>query len=561
MMAMASRRWTEFCWVMLAALTAWFWMAHPALAQATGGWGDFSCSNGQASGTLYDAGSDCPTTLEFDNIFSFLVCNMEHLAANLMGAMYCGIVDTAVPAVEAALTLAVVFFGIAFTTGIIPATAREFQLFLVKVAFIWVLATQADYMIGVGYRFLVEGAREGIVIAISGMFADEGGAQATGADLYEFLDRFLGKAMEYASANVGVNWNEEHNPCQNALFAVIAMMALVFPPLFYVSVALMLKVALTFLRAVFGYIYAIVGLVFLITMAPLFLTFFLFRQTQPFFNKWMGYVVSFTLQMVIVFAFLAAVVSIDVSHITSSFVNIIVPDRRVTETTSFRFPWEYCTICDFEVVDNESGNVIDPRDYGSFLGRGTLRCRAGGDEALSPLDTMSGRTKGSAISNNPSGDAIRNTLIQFTATALLSLFVLAYVVDALLRYVPALAQYLSGGMGGTYAPQLGGSVDFAGGGRPVAHMPGSGMLNTLERGFSDGFVAAANRGETMGVPGTPGAVIGGFREAAARMLFGGRYRSEEVTDRFSGPDSYNDPGLVDSFFNFFINPQGNISNQ
>lgn len=556
MMGVSSRPLTEFFWLLAAGLGAWLLLAYPALAQSGVTAGDFLCRNGVASGFLYEPSQTCPTTLKFDNIFSFLVCNMEHLAANLMGSMYCGVLYASLPGVEAALTLAVVFFGIGFTTGVIPATAREFQLFMIKIAMIWVLATNAEYLINVGYRFLVEGAREGIVIALSGVFAKEGGATATGADIYEYLDKFLGKALEYAVANVGVDWERDANPCQNAIFAVIAMMMVVFPPLFYVSVALMFKVGLTFLRAVFGYIYALVGIVFLLTMAPLFLSFYLFRQTQPFFNKWLGYLVSFTLQMVIVFAFLGAVVSIDVKHITSSFVNIIVPNKQVPETTSFRFPWEYCTVCDFEVVDTENSNtVIDPGDYGSFLGRGALRCKQP-VQPISPMDTLGAQTSkddkggGGAPTLTDKGNAIRNSLLQFTATALLSLFVLAYVVDALLRYVPALAQYIAGGLGGTYAPQLGGGDPF-GAGRATAEMSGNRMLSTIEHGFTDGYVSATNRGEW-----TPGAVVGGFREAAARMVTGGRTRTGEVYDRFSGTDSYNDPGLVDSFFNFFINPHG-----
>lgn len=256
--------------------------AHPAFAQAAGGWGNFSCSNGQASGTLYDPGNQCPHAIAFDNVFSFLVCNMEHLSANLMGSMYCGIIQEAIPAINAVLTIAVVFFGIGFTTGIIPATAREFQMFLIKIAFVWVFATQAEYLIGIGYRFLVTGAREGISIVMGGLlFKDQGGADATGADIYKYLDSFLGKTMQYATDAAGLS-KQDPNGCKNAIFAVIAIMMIVFPPLFYIAVALIVKVAFTFLRSVFGYVYAIVALAFLLTMAPLFLSFFLFRATRQF---------------------------------------------------------------------------------------------------------------------------------------------------------------------------------------------------------------------------------------------------------------------------------------
>src|SRR5690606_29030122 len=104
--------------------------ANHAFAQADGVAGNFSCMGGQAMGTLYSPGFSCPTTLEFDNLFSFLVCNMEELSSNLLGHMFCGMTYMLEPAVTAAVTLAAIFFGIGFTIGVIPATAREFQAFL-----------------------------------------------------------------------------------------------------------------------------------------------------------------------------------------------------------------------------------------------------------------------------------------------------------------------------------------------------------------------------------------------------------------------------------------------
>ena len=64
--------------------------ASDAFAQSAGSVGTFSCSGSQAQGSLYTVGASCPTKLEFDHLFSFLVCNMEELSTNLMGNMFCG---------------------------------------------------------------------------------------------------------------------------------------------------------------------------------------------------------------------------------------------------------------------------------------------------------------------------------------------------------------------------------------------------------------------------------------------------------------------------------------
>ena len=539
----------------LLVLALWVLLSHPALAQASNEVGNFGCSGGRATGTLYNAsGGSCPTTLKFNNIFSFLVCNIEHLAANLLGHMFCGLAETAVPAVEAAITLAVIFFGMAFTMGVIPATARDFQLFLVKIAFVWIFATQAEYMIGVGYRFLVEGSREAIGIVLGGLMertADGANTQATGADIYRLFDGFIGTALEYATANVGVDFDDPaKNPCANAVFAVIASMMIVFPPLFYVAIIIIVGIIFTFVRAVFGYMYALVGLAFLVTLSPLFLSFYLFRQTLPFFNKYVGYLASFTLQMVFVFTFLAVIATVDIRHVTGSLPNIIVPNRTVTETTSLRFPWEYCTVCDFEVVD-QNGQPYASDSYRGFIEQGRLQCKTP-VKAISPFDTAGPRedAKGTSYYNPTSAqlDTIRNNLIKFTATTLLSLLVLIYVLEALLRSSSSIAQVLAGGMGGYYAPQLGGTASASG--RPGIEMPGNRLLDAAERGFDDGFVNAMREGGTFG---TPGAVVAGFQQAAARMLFGDEYQSGTVTNRYSG-NTGRDPGLVGSFMEFFVNP-------
>ena len=530
----------------LLTLAIYFLFSHPAWAQLGGGLSGFSCSAGRASGTLYDSSEPCQTTLSMKHIFSFLVCNMERMTANLMGQMYCGILQTAIPAVNAALTLAVMIYGMAFTMGVIPATARDLQLFLLKMGLVWAFATQADYLIGIGYNLLITSMREGIIITLSGVYAgEEQQPITTSQQLYEYLDRFLAQMISLATTSAGISWDDPNqNPCKNAVFAVMAAMSFIFPPLFYVGVALLFKVGLTFVRAVFGYLYALMALVFFVTMAPLFLCFALFRQTTPLFNKYIGYCVSFSLQVIIVFAFLGAIVSMKVDHITSSFIDIIVPYKQENEAVAYRLPWQYCTVCDFQAVDRETLQPIE--DYKNFISRGKLVCKQDKEgkpvtliTSMSPRDEEGGLTK-----------EIRNSLLKFTTTALLSLVVLAYVVDALLRWAPALAQSLAGGLGAAFAPQIaGGGRGDSFASRPVVGMPGNDSIDALERGFADGYVNAMRDGKF-----TPNAVMQGFREGAVRMLFGDRARTPGIENRFSG-NVNDDPGLVGNFISFIVRPE------
>jgi type IV secretory pathway VirB6-like protein len=513
-------------------LMACIWMVFaidPAMAQSIGSPGTFQCIAARATGTLYDSSASCPTTMTVDTVFSYLVCNMERLASNIMGAMYCGVVNNLEPAVIAMLTFATVIFGIGFTIGVIPATKQDMLSFLLKMAAVLAFATQSDYMIGIAYNFFVTGARDGVALAISGVVPPPtGSATAGGFTLYGQLDGFLAKVIRFGTDYIGAQSAADR--CDNAVYAVMAIMAVAFPPMFYIGLMLMFKIAITFMRAVFGYIYAIIGIAFLITLSPFFLSFMLFRETRPLFDKWVGYMASFALQMVIVFAFLAFVVSIDVKHITGSLLEVIVPKKEAPSTTSFESWFDYCTLCEFDVVDRDTGAIIPPDQYSNYISKGKLQCKSPMKElsifnAAAPENPASGAAK----------EAVQSALMKFAVAGLLSLFVLAYIVDALLSLAPYLAKLLASGIGGlTYSPQLAGGS--AQGGTASLDMPGGSVFDAVDRGFTQGYFSKSD-----GVSGT----VAGVQEAMKRLVVGG---GRSIDD----PDY--DPGMVERFTNFLANP-------
>ena len=502
------------------------------------GLNNFACSGSAASGSLYDSGlGSCPATMKFSNVFSFLICHTEQLTANLMGNMYCGVMTALQPMVTAAITLAVALFGVNFTLGFSQVTAQEFQKFLLKIAVIYAFATQADLLIGVGYNLLVTGLREGTAVAISSLYQANGTA-TDGMGVYAMLDKFLATALHMATDNVGQTWDKDHSPCKNAVFAAMAIMAVAFPPIFYLGMSIIIRIFLTFIRSIFGYIYALVGITFLLTLSPFFLSFYLFERTKSFFEKWLGYLVSFSLQMVIVFAFLSFVLSIKVDNVTNSISDIVVPAVQTTDTTSIRLPWKYCTLCKFDVVNKDSGAVMQDNDK-DFLSKGKLQCKkpVDGIQVTQGLAAPDAAT-GSGNSSGGSSSKVANSLMKFAASGLISLLVLAYVVDTLIAKIPGIAQTLASSLNGaSAAPQLGGGDPMGQG--PTLDMPGGGMVNIMERGFRDGFQSQNN---------SISGVAAGFKKAAERLVFGGR--GSPPTD-----EGANDPGLRENFMSYLMNPQ------
>ena len=561
--------------ITLAFAVALLVTAHPAFAQANGSAGSFSCTDGHASGSLYSSGLSCPTTMGFDNIFSFVVCNMEQLSSNLMGNMFCGMIASLTPAVSAVLVLATVFFGIAFTIGMVPATAREFQMFLIKVSFVWAFATQSDYLIGIGYAFFINGIRDGIAIALtnaqSALDPTAAAAPPSGSAVYAQLDGVIASFMHYATDYLGVNPKDPINPadpnagCKNALFAVMAIMAVAFPPVFYLCLALIGKLAMTFLRAIYGYIYALVGIAFLMTLAPFFLSFFLFRQTRPFFDKWIGYLASFALQIIILFAFLSFVLSINVNSVTGSLTSLIIRAQETKETSSFRAPWDYCTLCIFQQVDMSGTPVVNSQAQ-NFLGTGKLQCikfnedvnqdghiDAGGEPkpigpmtAVTPNDTMTAAQKAQATAAQQALAKTKSSLLTFMSAGLLSLVILAYVVDGLLVYVASLAQTLASGLGGYSAPQLGGGRNASG--RPTMSIPFEGNINDFSEGFERGFNqrdAEGNRRNSIT------SVTTAFKYGASNLVQGRDY-SKDADHEKNAPQGQG--GIANRLAAWFIDP-------
>lgn len=532
----------------------------PAFAQGTGEAGVFSCSNGRAIGTLYRSSFSCPTTLSTGNLFSFLVCNFEQLSSNLMGSMFCGMIHNLTPAVSAVLVLASTIFGIGFTIGVIPATAREFQIFLLKVAFIWAFATQADLLIGYGYSFLINGVRDGVAIALNGI-----GNITVETDnvpnMYKQFDNIFKYLIDWATSYFGTtnltnNAETASNICKNAVFAVLAIMAFAAPPIFIIAVMLIFRLAMTLVRAVFSYIYAVVGIAFLLILAPFFLSFYMFRQTRPFFDKWIGYMASFALQIVLLFAFLSFVLSVKPSQFTASFQEIVMENKKAQakgsalEAGAFRFPWEYCTICDFVVVDRTTKQKLDLKNTKTMFENGELRCQ---DEKGNPITdaAQNDQKKPMDASMFMSPDTteeqttiIRNrqsTLFRFAGTGLLSLLILAYLLEAMVGLSSSLSQILASSLGSAfYAPQLGGGFNPRGLANPDIPMGGS--VRDFEAGFEEGLGRGSN---------SIGSATNAIKDGFERMVIGkGKKNAEGST--VGGENA--DAGFRRRFVDWLIDP-------
>ena len=470
---------------------------------------NFTCSGSTASGTLFVAGDSCPTALTKDNLFSFLVCNFEQLSSNVMGVMYCGMVQTLASSVYAAITLAVVIYGIMFMMGMIPATGQEALKFITKCAFVALFTTNADYLIGVAYRGALGAISAGSSIAISLMSSDatsSGPAISSGADVYSELDGFLSTLFHYATDYINKPGTLDYTAmCKNALFAVLGTMFVVFPLFAYMGLMLVARILLTFFRAVFAYIYAIVGITFILLLAPFFITFAMFKLTSSLFERWLGYLVSFALQVVLLFSFLAFIFSMHLERqsVVTNLTSTIMYNAEQAEGSSFRLPFAYCTLCDFQVVDS-TGAVMTDKDP-NYISQGKLTCVDHSGDSPAPKDlqtvtipdptstTTPPATKQvqtipvrPTFATSPNSKGQLGALLSFAGNGILSLIILALIIEHLLQLIPSIAQILASNMNASYATQLGGGTNYVSQGNSV-NMPGTSVMNDFKGGFDRGF--------------------------------------------------------------------------
>lgn len=540
----------------------WAYNAH---AQGSISYSSFSCNGGTASGGLFS--SHCPYSLtrpdgsiDLEHIFSFFVCNVERITTELFGNLYCGMIVSLAPGVYAVATLAVLCFGMAFSVGIIDFTARELMTFFMKIVLFIAFTTEADMMIGIAYNFFVTGAQTGITVALSGLYEGNSVCSNTGAggsDVYCMLDHFLYTflfdPLTSITASVGADVNSGANPCKNAVIAALGLLAIAFPPVFYIALLILLKVAMVFVRGVYGYLFAIVGLAFLMVISPIYLSFGLFRQTRPLFDKYLGYLVSFSLQMIFVFTFLAFVLSLPLSHVSGSLMSVIVYQKTTYEGNTWRFPWEYCSICDFNIYE-----IVDPDDESRDIlisdpnvkinsAKHRLRCKDP-IKALEPLALVSPQPDGSGQNPVTAGQKLQNKLMDFAMYGLLGLLVLALVIDKLLSLIPFLAQNLAGYMGASFAPMLGGGRQANGTtlmGREAIDLP----FESNMRAFSDGFSSGFTRGTPDG--------NGGFSKPTNSISGLASGLAEGSTSLVAG--TRRDPGMVGGLVRYLANPQAGAS--
>jgi hypothetical protein len=141
-------------------------------------------------------------------------------------------------------------------------------------------------------------------------------------------------------------------------------------------------------------------------------------------------------------------------------------------------------------------------------------------------------------------EGIQNSILTFMMSGLLSLLILAYIVDQVLTYTPLVARTVSSAMGGAiYAPQIGGGYTTAG--RVVVEMPFESAFRAASDAFQDTYTYNREAGQPPTVRRDDTITRSTAALGAATSAFLTGYRGT------SGQDS---SGIVDGAMGWILDP-------
>lgn len=399
----------------------------PELACAAGG--NLTCAaNGAVSqGSLFDTTPSglCMNQSDFlHHLFSNIICMFVSIIDGVLSAIYCGIQFGIKTPLSAVMVLYVAIFGVQILTGQTQLTGGEIVARVVKLAFVWYFATNASYGIGIGFNFFLGLLNDSILWVLSAVIP----GATTVITGYQYIDAIVYQALIGPIAQA-----------DSKVIGLFFVMAVAFPPVFLMGLAFMWQTAMLLISCIVIFLLSVSAIAFLISLSPIFLSFMLFQSTFYLFENWLRYMISYSLQVTVVFAIVAMWVKIisNFSHFFVDLESLIFPYNELLVTGPGGQPTSNWGVCKLIYGINAFGP--------------TAQCDPNADPSdLTPPSRIS-EIKG---------------LIYYIIFHMTTLILIAYAFRILLRNASQIARDL---VGPAYVPMLGRGFGMAALGEPSSY--------------------------------------------------------------------------------------------
>lgn len=385
---------------------------------ATFGTGFFCTGLAVGGGKLFDTGTDpndCnPEGLE--NLFSFSVCMFENIINEIMGTLYCGMVGAFRGPFFVLIALATTILGAGILSGIMPVTATQGTVFVFKIALIYAFGFESSFAISILYQGLMGFIQETVAVTMDafGLYVSNP-ANPTESVLRK-MDALIG---EFVRSTTGGPPDPE-NPCAYQLIAIFVAMLAAIPTATSLIALIAIQFLLLFFKTVIGYLIALTGIMFLLTMSPIFVSLAMFKSTQDYFVKWLHALMSFAIQIFVVFAMIGIVISLDIGRQLRILYEIGVPHQQVDLNWPIRIHRDnWCTICQGKT-------------------------ERGGPGGIDVLYTCDKGKDGKKIPMAPESMTMNNEFFTFFLMLMGKIFFLAYIAESAMGAAPSIARALAG---------------------------------------------------------------------------------------------------------------------
>lgn len=316
-----------------------------------------TCSSGGSPSSMsifkYNNQGATPVTCDgTGGFFSRFMCIFETTLGMVIAVVFCHLSQAWVEPFGALALLMMAALGIGFITGITEFTMKEMAIAMFKIGLIAAFAFNTDIALKVAFAFFMN-----VVQNTVEMF----GQAITGGPPIP-IDSFQG-ADDALEAGV----KPAIRSCENtgiigffasaALIIMFLVIIIVMPFIGLLFLSIAVNATGFFARAAFGYLYSLVLLTFLIAAMPIFLSLALFKVTRDSFESWLAHLFSNTVQIMLVFAFLAFARMVDFGEFLRQVDSLMVLRTFSVDVMPFKYVagdllGGYCTICVPNIVSH-----------------------------------------------------------------------------------------------------------------------------------------------------------------------------------------------------------------
>ena len=382
------------------------------------------------------------------------ICFFKTTIGQVLSTMYCDFQSKLIGPISLALTLFVAISGIMIVSGMTRLTVREGIKAALKVALVYTFATNATWGIGIGYAFFMGLAEQGSALLINAAGAPGSG----GGTALTLPDSIIGSVIGISSRGSGTGMpvafpGSLQSVCMLWLFTLMLLLIVFLPMVAIFLSTMMIQYLWLYIRALLGYLTALVLIAFLFILAPMFICFALFQATRFLFDQWLKYLTSFSLQMVIVFGFLAILQMVPLGDFFKEMLSLLRQTDTTMGGTNVAIPGNFCSVCPYTI--NRSAPISGP-------GSPPITCLDGG---VTPL------AAGIPLSQLVTSQDLVETIV----AQVVALWIVGNVMQDFLKNAPRFAGELAGRV--PFAAILGGTADSASIGGGSIEYPG---LDTAE---------------------------------------------------------------------------------